>query len=88
MVNYVPNRLTTARPQSPHHGMEYDEEFWRWDADVRGGYEERLAILCDGGPVTFSSDRIARVEARKEQAIRIAQQASDRSTVSFGCGIS
>jgi hypothetical protein len=65
--------------------MGYDEEYWRWDADVREVYEERLAILCDGGPVTVSADRIARVEARKEQARIIARQATGRSIVRFGC---
>ena len=35
--------------------------------DVREIYEERLAILLDGGPITPSADRIARVEAGREQ---------------------
>lgn len=67
--------------------MGYDEEFWRWDSDVREVYEERLAILCDGGPVTFTADRIARMEARRAHARRVAEQASDHSTVRFGCDL-
>jgi hypothetical protein len=55
--------------------MEYDAEFWGWDVEVREVFEERLAILCDGGPVTPAMDQIARVEARQAQAQAIARRA-------------
>lgn len=30
--------------------VEYDAEYWGWDAEVREIFEERLAIVCDGRP--------------------------------------
>jgi hypothetical protein len=66
--------------------MGYDAEFWKWDEDTREIYEERLAILLDGRPITPSADRIARVEARKEQAYAIGRRACSRCGISFEFG--
>ena len=67
--------------------MEYDREFWSWDAEVREVFEERLAILCDGGPVTPAMDRIARNEARQAHTRLVSARASDRGALSFGFGL-
>jgi hypothetical protein len=56
--------------------MGEDEEYLAWSAEIREVYEERVSILCDGGKVTAAMDEIARREARRAHAARVAKEAS------------
>jgi hypothetical protein len=37
----------------------YDAEDWAWCDEARERYEERIAILSDGGKIIWQMDRIA-----------------------------
>lgn len=65
--------------------MGYDAEYWAWDSDAREVFEERIAILSDGGPITLAMDRIARLEARQAH-VRLVSERACQGAVSFGLG--
>ena len=61
------------------------EEYRYWCDEARERYDERVAILSDGGLVTPEMDWAARFEARGVHVRTVAEQACAGS-VSFGMG--
>jgi hypothetical protein len=63
----------------------FEREYWAWCQEAKERYDERLAILCDGGKPTWQMNRIARMEARMLHVHTVAERACS-GAVSFGMG--
>ena len=65
--------------------MKIDREYWAWCDEAKERFDERIAILSDGGKVSWQMDRIARMEARMVHVHAVAERACS-GAVDFSVG--
>jgi hypothetical protein len=75
-------RMVRVKAMAPAKAAQ---EYLAWCDEARERYEERVAILSDGGLVTPERDWVARFEARRVHVRTVAERACAGS-VSFGMG--